>query len=128
VEDFRRCATLLARTSLRSGDFGSILTATRRGDFAYLDPPYAVESRRIFRQYSKREFTKRDLERLGDHLVTLDKRGVSFLVSYADCREARDVLQKWRLRRIRVRRNIAGFSASRRMAVELLATNIDRES
>ena len=127
VEDFRRCASLLANASLKSGDFGSILSAARKGDFVYLDPPYAVESRRVFRQYDKRAFTTKDLERLGGHLDALNRKGVDFVISYADCREARNIFSSWNTRRIRVRRNIAGFTASRRIAIELLATNIASE-
>lgn len=125
VEDFRRCAIALNRAILKTGDFGGVLSGARAGDFVYIDPPYAVGSRRVFREYDKRAFTTRDLERLGEHLETLDRKGASFVLSYADCREARSVLQSWKLRRIQVRRNIAGFAGARRIAVELLATNIE---
>ena len=126
VESFRKCAQLLARVKLRACDFGHVLRDTRKGDFVYLDPPYAVGSRRVFRQYSSREFTKVDLDRLAKHLCEMDRRGVHFVVSYAECREARRVFQRWFLGRIRVRRHVAGFVASRRDAYELVATNIDR--
>lgn len=124
IENFRRCANLLHRASLKCGDFGQILSAVKANDFVYLDPPYAVETRRVFRQYDRREFLTRDLERLSEHLHNIDKRGASFVLSYADCREARVLLSGWQVRRIRVRRNIAGFTAHRRIATELLATNI----
>jgi DNA adenine methylase len=124
VENFRRCATLLHRASLKCGDFGQILSTVKANDFVYLDPPYAVETRRVFRQYDRREFLTRDLERLTEHLRNIDLRGASFVVSYADCREARELLSDWKMRRIRVRRNVAGFAANRRIATELLVTNI----
>jgi DNA adenine methylase len=113
---------------MNAGDFGAVLSRVRAGDFVYLDPPYAVESRRVFREYDKRDFTTRDLGRIADHLDAIDAKGAAFVLSYADCKEARDSFGRWRLRRIRVRRNIAGFAAARRTAVELLATNIERES
>lgn len=125
VEDFRHCAALLQRAILKCGDFGAVLSAVKAGDFVYMDPPYAVESRRVFRQYDQREFSKRDLERLSSHLKTIDRKGASFVISYADCREARELFANWRVRRIRVRRHIAGFVSARRHAFELLATNID---
>ena len=124
IEHFRRSANLLSRATLKSGDFGALLSNVRPRDFVYLDPPYAVESRRVFREYDRREFSKRDLDRLGTHLRNMDAIGASFVVSYADCREARDVFSPWHLRRIRVRRQIAGFVSSRRFATELLVTNI----
>lgn len=127
VREFRLVALALADATLKAGDFGTILSGARKGDFVYLDPPYAVEARRIFRQYDARAFRAHDLERLGEHLNTLNSKGASFVVSYADCREARALFRNWRTRRIKVRRNVAGFAADRRMAVELVATNIDVE-
>jgi DNA adenine methylase len=126
IETFRKCARLLERAVLYTGDFGRILSATGRGDFVYIDPPYAVESRRVFRQYGPREFAKKDLRRLGEHLKSMDSRGARFVVSYADCAEAREALERWNPRRVRVRRNVAGFGDSRRAAYELVGTNIER--
>ncbi len=124
IDNFRKCAALLQRATLKCGDFGSLVSSVRAGDFVYLDPPYAVESRRIFRQYDRRDFTSRDLTRLSEHLRTIESKGASFVVSYADCAEARRLFKRWDVRRIRVRRNVAGFVSARRIAVELLATNI----
>src|SRR4030042_6017567 len=44
-DEFLRAAALLHRAKLCAGDFGSTLRHVRAGDFVYLDPPYAVESR-----------------------------------------------------------------------------------
>lgn len=125
VEEFRKCALLLERAELQAGDFGHVLRNTRKGDFVYMDPPYAVASRRIFREYGPKEFCKNDLERLSNHLHRMNKRGVHFVVSYADCIEAKEVLRSWNMKRIKVRRHVAGFVGARRIAYELLVTNID---
>lgn len=125
IENFRRCAELLSKASLKCGDFGAVLSTVKAGDFVYMDPPYAVESRRVFRQYDQRQFSKRDLERLALHLKKIDEKGASFVVSYADCREARELFSSWQMRRIRVRRHVAGFVSARRHAFEVLATNIE---
>ncbi|BBO30726.1 DNA adenine methylase [Lacipirellula parvula] len=125
IEQFRQCSILLSKTSLRCGDFESVLSAVREGDFVYLDPPYAVESRRIFRQYDAKEFTLEDMERLSKCLRSIDGIGASFVISYADCAEARRLLKRWKPVRHRVRRHIAGFASARRTAFELLATNIE---
>lgn len=125
IENFRRCSALLQRATLKCGDFGAVLSEVKAGDFVYIDPPYAVESRRIFREYDQREFSKRDLERLATHLENINRKGASFVLSYADCREARDLSSCWRTGRIRVRRQVAGFISARRFATELLVTNIE---
>lgn len=124
VEHFRRCARLLQRATLKQGDFGAVLSTVRAGDFVYLDPPYALTSRRVFREYDRREFTLGDVERLAAHLRAIDRKGAAFVVSYADCAEARSLLSVWRARRVRVRRHVAGFASARRSAFELLVTNV----
>ncbi len=124
IETFRRCSLLLRRAVLRACDFGYILRCTSKGDFVYIDPPYAIESRRVFHEYGPQQFSRADLERLSAHLRRMDIRGVNFIVSYADCSEARDALRFWHIKRVRVRRHIAGFAGARRTAYELLATNI----
>ena len=127
IEHLRKCAILLNRARLCCTDFGSILSSVRHGDFVYLDPPYAVASRRVFRQYDSREFTRNDLLRLGKHLHTMHDKGASFVLSYADCREARILGKPWYVRRVLVRRHVAGFGDARRSAFELLITNFSPE-
>lgn len=123
LKQFQSCAKVLENADLHAWDFGTTLRYVQKGDFVYLDPPFAVESRRVFREYGARSFTKRDLVRLADHLQKIDKRKATFVVSYADCTEARQILSGWKRQRVRVRRNIAGFSGARRTAYELIITN-----
>ncbi len=123
--EFLAAAKLLKRAVLEDCDFGRTLRRVRSGDFVYLDPPYAVESRRIFREYGAKAFGQRDLERMQRHLRTIHQKKATFLVSYADCREARSVASEWNVRRMRVRRNVAGFTDSRRAAYELLISNVE---
>lgn len=124
-EDFLIAASLLKRAELRCWDFGTTLRHVKKGDFVYLDPPYAVASRRIFKEYGKSPFQLHDLKRLGEHLEKIANRGAAFVVSYADCKESRELGDDWNCRRIRVRRHIAGFSGNRRLAYELIITNIE---
>lgn len=123
LEEFRACARQLMNASIRAWDFGTTLRYVRKNDFVYLDPPYAVKSRRIFREYGPKYFGAEDLERLFDHLDRIDGRGAKFVLSYADCREIRALGAKWDMRRVSVRRHIAGFTGSRRRAYEFLVTN-----
>lgn len=114
----------LRHTRIRTGDFErTILEHLNRDDFVYLDPPYAVRNRRIFRQYGPDVFGSSDLERLACVLHTIDGVGARFIVSYADCSEARDVFGDWTITRAFVQRNVSGFVSKRRLAAELLITN-----
>lgn len=119
----RSVARLLKRATLHVGDFSDTLRNARKGDFVYLDPPYVVKRRRIFREYGVESFCADDLHRLDKSLGGLDRRGIKFVVSYAYCREAKVLFSPWCTRRVLVRRNIAGFCAARRSAYELLAWN-----
>jgi DNA adenine methylase len=102
------------------------VTLATVGDFVYLDPPYAVPRRRVFSEYGPNIFRVSDLNRLSATLLSLDRRGAKFVVSYADCAEARSAFRRWRVRRVWTKRNIAGFTGDRRGSYELLATNLEK--
>jgi DNA adenine methylase len=121
---FAAASRLLRRAELMNADFEQTLEQAGRGDFVYMDPPYAVESRRIFSEYGRTPFSSTDFVRLTAALRRAEQRGASFVISYADCSQARALLQRWKPRRIRVRRNIAGFTGARRSSYELLASNM----
>jgi DNA adenine methylase len=122
--DLLGCAELLNRATLVTGDYRLTLAYARKGDFVYLDPPYATNSRRVFRQYGAKTFETGDVRVLADELVRLNRIGAEFLVSYADSKEARALAANWNAARLYVRRNIAGFVDHRRKAGEWLISNI----
>lgn len=117
----------LKNCTLKASDFETTVNSSGRGDFVYLDPPFAVKNRRIFRQYGPDTFGLNDLERLATSLQSLHNRGGTFVLSYAYCREALDLFSKWKYKKLFVRRNISGFAKSRRMAAELIFTNSDND-
>lgn len=118
-----KASQALQNSLLVTGDFGETLAYAEPKDFVYLDPPYLVGHRRIFSEYHPKSFTSHDLGRLSMILTDIHGRGIFFLATYADSPEARRILAPWKPVRVRTRRNIAGFSASRRFSYELLATN-----
>jgi len=121
---FRACARLLRYATLVAGDFRRPLAKVKEGDFVYLDPPYAVSRRRVFIQYAKGHFSTKDLADLSAWLKEIDRRGASFILSYADSSDARSAFRGWKARRFVVRRNVAGFSSARRNHYELFLSNI----
>lgn len=120
----REAARLLKRAEFRAGDFEKTLDEVQRGDFVYLDPPYAVNETRVFSDYLAVSFSMKDLDRLDDTLDRIHAVGARFLLSYADSKEARKLARKWTVKHVNSRRNIAGFVGARRLAEELLVTNI----
>ncbi len=122
-EELIQCSQILHRAELIAGDFATTLEQVKRFDFVYLDPPYAVKSRRMFREYGKTVFDTADIPRLDKGLKQIVARGADFLVSYADCAEARALAADWHAVRLPVRRHVAGFAGNRKNAYEWLITN-----
>jgi DNA adenine methylase len=127
ASQLRQIAKYLSVCTISHKDFSKTLATTRAGDFVYLDPPYAVGNRRVFRQYDPSSFGLQDLKRLASHLRTMDKKGVKFVLSYAACAEANRYFKRWRQRKIYIQRNIAGFATQRRRACEILISNCSLE-
>lgn len=123
LDSVLRVSGLLKHASLLHADFEYTIARATKGDFVYIDPPYAVERRRIFAEYHRNTFAVDDLARLGACLHDLHERAAVFLISYADSREARELLRRWKPIRIRTRRHVAGFAGHRKNAFELLASN-----
>lgn len=122
-EVFETCSKLLQNASLRSGSYEKTLSETRKSDFVYLDPPYSVSRRRVFREYDPATFGPDDVEVLRTWLTRLSDMSVRFLVSYAESREGNYLAKGFRCKKVAVRRNIAGFASSRRLSYELLISN-----
>jgi DNA adenine methylase len=124
VGELVRAGTALHSAEIKCADFEETLAETKAGDFVYLDPPYAVENRRVFRQYGPQTFGLNDMSRLASELEALNRKGVAFILSYAFCREGLEHFSRWPRRKLFVQRNIAGFADCRRTAAELLISNL----
>jgi DNA adenine methylase len=123
-EVFQLCSRRLRRARFVRGDFEKVLKQAQKGDLVYMDPPYAVRARRVFREYDPATFSHDDIARLRSWMERLNTAGIDFIVSYAESDEA-DLLKKgFSYKTIAVRRNVAGFAAHRAMTNELLISNI----
>jgi DNA adenine methylase len=122
-EVFRKCARRLRNARLVPGDFEKVLRLTEKGDFVYMDPPYAVRARRVFKEYAPGAFTHADISRLRLWMERLHAGGVSFVVSYADSDEANLLKKGFSHQTLSVPRNVAGFAANRIPGMEVLITN-----
>lgn len=122
--ELQTAAKLLARVELKCCDFQQILEEVTSEDFVYLDPPFMSRGVRIFNEYSSQPFTSDDLNRLRDGIEHIHKVGASFILSYADCTEGKELARDFTTTRVKTRRNIAGFASKRRDVNELLVTNV----
>jgi DNA adenine methylase len=125
-EAIRLAANILGDATITCGDFEAVCSKNvRKGDFVYLDPPYYVPSKRVFREYSSEPFSRADLDRLQDTINDIDRKGAYFLLSYPSCELADALVGRWNMAAINVRRTIAGDVLSRRRARESLIYNYD---
>lgn len=125
IDEFINSADKLKCAKIFHGDFENIvLNNVKKNDFVYLDPPYAVGNRRIFRQYGPQTFGQDDLNRLSELLIKINERGAFFLLSYAYCKESIEIASNWNSEKLYTKRNVSGFAEHRRKAAELIITNI----
>ena len=122
-DEFFECSAALAQAEFSGGDFQKTLARVQFGDFVYLDPPYALKTRRLFCEYGEKPFSVDDIERLSEELERIDNIGATFVVSYADCPQSRELAKRWKSVKFLVRRHIAGFLDNRSSAFEWLITN-----
>lgn len=119
----RECSQALKKTKFICGSFEKTINDAQCGDFIYLDPPYCVEARRVFNEYSNFSFGQKEVQLLRSHLEILDEKNVSFMVSYAYSKEGLYLAEGFNKKAVLVRRHIAGFASNRRKSKELIITN-----
>ena len=119
----RAGAAVLRSANLVSADFEEVISRVRRGDFVYMDPPYALDERRVFREYLPGSFSTVDIPRLSAALQFLDEVGATFVLSYEMGQESRALVGRWYHRTVITRRNVAGFAGHRRSASEVIISN-----
>lgn len=129
IEEFEHFSKKLRSTNFRCCDFRAALSQKfPEKTFCYIDPPYFVDDRRVFREYGPNHFSRADLYDLSKLVEKIHSQGASFLISYADCDLARETFAKWNITQITLARNIGGFNASRRRESELIVTNYELSS
>jgi DNA adenine methylase len=122
---FMGFAKTLKNADLVCGDFETLVRKTKKGDFLYLDPPYALGEKRDRGEYGAGSFREGDEVRLIESISAASKRGVKVLLSYSPSSFVTRQLKGWNVHNISVTRSVAGFSGSRRTAEEILVSNYE---
>lgn len=124
LDELVTASNALANADLLCGDFETVVDhGLAHGAFVYLDPPYARDEERVFREYHQESFSTADWPRLLATLDRINQAGAYFLLSYAGDASLVEQLAKWNVGHLDVTRNIGGFRASRRKYREFIATN-----
>lgn len=122
--DLQRISQLLNSAALIDADFEHVLSGVKEGDFVYMDPPFSVSDRRVFREYDPSAFSTADVLRLRLWLERLSDMRIPFVVSYVESDEAERLSRGFNTSVVCVRRSISGFAASRARCRELLISNV----
>ena len=118
--------------SVRCAPFDETLAQVGRGDFVYLDPPYAPLSlTSSFRSYTSHGFAESDQARLRDAVVRAARDGASILLSNSTAPAIVDLYEDPAVRaaglrclRVPARRAINSRASRRGVIEELLVTNV----
>lgn len=82
--EIQRCSKALANSEIRHADFESTVSAAKRGDLIYLDPPYTVaHGNNGFIKYNARIFSWADQVRLAGLANRLAAKGCRVIISNA---------------------------------------------
>jgi DNA adenine methylase len=131
-KDPRFCdrATLLrASEALRGVEilhqpFEEALALAGRGDFVYLDPPYdPVSATASFASYTAGGFNWDDQKRLAAACISLNRRGVRFLLSNSATDRIRELYEHFEQRIVRAPRHINSKAGGRGHVDEILVFN-----
>ena len=116
---------ILRDTKLYTGDFCNTLKYIKKGDFVYLDPPYAPISKTAhFTQYTEKNFKEFDQLRLKDYCDKINKKGAKFIVHNSDVELIREMYSSYNKIKTPISRTIAAKKESRKKINELIITNL----
>lgn len=126
LSDLTKASNMLTESLIVCEDFETLVDShLAPGTFVYLDPPYARDEQRVFREYHENSFATRDWTRLVALLERIDAAGARFLLSYAGDQELIERLDRWSVGHLDVTRNVGGFKATRRKYREFIAMNYE---
>ena len=124
--NLRNCSKLLKQTEIKCADFSDILTKVEKGDFVYLDPPYAPLSKTSsFTSYTKDGFDVDMQFKLKELCDELDNIGVSFLLSNSDTEFINKLYTKYTIKKIWASRAVNADANGRGKITEVLVKNYD---
>jgi DNA adenine methylase len=121
--NLRAVSAALREATILHAPFGEVLRRARRGDVAYLDPPYQpLSATARFTAYTRDGFDEGDQAALAEACAALRRRGARFLLSNHDTPWLRTLYRGrgFRLRSVPARRAINSDPRRRGAVRELL--------
>jgi DNA adenine methylase len=123
-ENLRACSKVLQGISLWVADYRERMFLAGKGDFVYLDPPYAPVSKTSnFTSYTADKFGPKDQERVAEAFADLSAQGVYVMLSNADTLEMRKLYKGFKIDTVHARRNVNCDGAKRGKVNEIVVRN-----
>ncbi len=120
----RAARRALMGAEIKCAGFDALLTNAKKGDFIYLDPPYApVSESANFTSYAKDGFSHEDQTRLRDVFAELDRRGCKMMLSNSDVPSIRELYADFNIHQIFAARAINSNAQRRGKVPEVVVTN-----
>ena len=122
--NLRECSKALKETKIVLGSFDLIEQDVQKGDFVYFDPPYApLNTTSSFTSYSKEGFDNKMQEKLRDFCVSLDRKGIKFMLSNSSVSLILDLYQNFHISFVDATRAINSRGDKRGKIKEVIITN-----
>ncbi len=131
AENLKLVASLLAKTSIRFGDFTTSKDFIDSGTFVYFDPPYRpLNKTSSFNSYAQGDFNDQEQSRLADYFRLLNNKKAKLMLSNSDPKNVdknddffEELYQGFTLKRVSAARMINSQADKRGKLKELLITN-----
>lgn len=124
--NLRKISDFLHRNEVKilNGDFEVAVKGTVKGDFIYLDPPYAaISETSSFKTYAKEGFSDYEQVRVRDLMRKLNDKGCYVMVSNSYTPFILDLYKEFNIKEIKANRAINSKGNKRGKVSEALITN-----
>ena len=121
-EELDKISNLIKDVEFRTLSFKESIKYPKEGDFVYMDPPYAPETKTSFVGYLKDGFTQECHKKLFEEIVRMNERKVKFCLSNAKVDLVTDALKNFNIEEIEARRAIHSKKPDSK-TLEVIITN-----
>ena len=127
--NLRVCSRAIRGKTVSCSSFENALSSAKRGDFAYLDPPYIpVSETANFTAYQRNGFGMENQEKLAEVIEELTRKGVRAMLSNADVPWIHERYREFNIRVIKANRNVNSDASRRGPVGEVVVTNYEQNS
>lgn len=123
VGELTQVSELIKDVHFKQCDFREAFKNMREGDFVYLDPPYAPETKTSFVGYTKDGFGEKDHDELFD---LTKKSGVEFVMSNANVNKVTNAFSDYTIKELKARRAINSKNPESMTTEVLVASSIQK--